>query len=254
MLKTQTARRLILVAILALAPLVGLVGGAATAQADDSSDGVDLTVKVVGSGHGDGHDREVATPARPAAYPNTAEPGSVPGVRQTTVKRPRAVTAALGNDPFNLGGVLYLSGLTARSVPAMAPNGGDIVMDFTVRNVSSAPVTSSLKFWLDNAVGIRIALVDNVRVADLASGETRTVTATLKNTGQWTVFNGHVMVTPPAAVKGAVLSALTRDALVIVPPYFLLLDSVIVAGLYLPVRHLIRARRMAPATSGGVAS
>lgn len=249
MLTTHTARRLLLVAILALSPLVGLASGAASAQTNDDSDGVDLTVKVVGPGRGHGHGREVGTPGRPEAQP-AAGSGAVPGARQVTVKGPVAVSAALGNDPFNLGGVLYLSGLTARSVPAIGPSGGDIALDFTVRNVSSAPVTSRLKFWLDNAVGIPIAVVDNVRVADLASGETRTVTATLRNTGQWTVFTGQVTVTPPAAVKGAVLSPLTRDALVIVPPFFLLLVSVVVAGLYVLVRHLFRARRTAPGTSG----
>ena len=197
----------------------------------------------------------LAAEAPPSAVAASVRTAATPArVAQAPVTGPAAVAAALGSEAVALGGVLTVSGLTVRAVPALTPDGGDVILDFTIRNVSAAPITSSLNFWIDNAVGLPIAQVDDVAVADLAAGETRTATATLSDVGQWTVFNGHVTLTPPATVGGNDLTPVSRDAFIIVPPFFLLLVVALAAGLSLAVRFVLRARRAIRAVPVAAAS
>jgi hypothetical protein len=162
-------------------------------------------------------------------------------------------TEALGPEPLNVAGVFNVSGLTARFSPSVGPDGGRIVLDFTVKNVSSEPLTSSLDFWVENVLGNRVVAVDDIDVADLAAGETRTITATLTDVGQWAVFTGHVTFTPPASVGDTALSAVTRDSLTLIPPYFLLIIAGLACGLYFASRAVILSVRNVPVRVGGVA-
>lgn len=181
---------------------------------------------------------------KPATSVNVGT-GNVTAVNQTVVTGPAAVTAALGNDPFSLGGVLMVSGVTSHSVLTAAPGGGDTVLEFTLKNASAYTVTSSLRFWLQNALGVPIAEVSGIAVTDQATDETRTVAVTMSDIGQYGVYNAFVTLTPPANVEGTILSPLTRDAPMFVLPIFLLIMLVIGGGLFFGIRYIIRRRRRA---------
>lgn len=271
-LTSPAVRRLPIVALIALLAMTGLVGVAlgaaapsavalsatapsATSATDDPL-GVDLSVKVLGPAGSS----SPAAPAVPGVPPRTTapqpvKPAPVRGVTQTTIVGSAAGTHALGIDPISVSGVFYVSGVTAIPKPDLGPGGGDIVLAFTLKNVTTTPVTSSLKFWITNAVGMQLAAVDAVEVADLAPGETRTVTATLPDVGQWTVFTGHVTLTPPTEVLGTALGPVSRESLVVIPPYFLLLAFTAAGAVTLGLRKLPVVRRARnPVIVEGVAS
>ena len=183
-----------------------------------------------------------------AAVPTTAQAStgstlSPLAVSQVVAETPAAAAAALGEDPFDLGGVFYLSGLTGSAVPVLGPEGGDITLAFTVKNVTSWPVSADLRFWLENAIGVQTAQSDEIHVDELGPGATKTIRATLADAGQWGAFNAHVTFTPPESVRGTVLSPVTRDTLVMMPPYFLLLMLGITVVLFLAARYLFVRRR-----------
>ena len=129
-----------------------------------------------------------------------------------------------------------------------------MALDFTMRNITDAPITSTLRFWLDNAVNLPVAMVDKVSVDDLAPNETRTVTATIHDVGQWAWFKGHVTMTPPADIGGTALSPLTRDSFTLIPPYFALIALAVAAALTLILRFVLLVPRTIPELVEEVAS
>ncbi|TFB84055.1 hypothetical protein E3O44_16340 [Cryobacterium algoricola] len=245
-LTSAHARLILVVALIVFAPVVGLAGLAMSAQAaTDDPKGVGITVGVVGPS------------SRATVAPSVTSPvksATVSAVTQTTITDSAAAASALGEKPTKIAGVFYVSGLTTHIESEAGPGGGTAVLDFTVRNITDAPITSSLRFWLDNAVGLPVALVDKVGVDDLAPNETRTVTATLPDVGQWTWFTGHVTMTLPADIGGTAIPPFTRDSFTLIPPYFALIVLAVAGTLTLILRFVLLAPRTAPELAEEVAS
>ncbi len=151
--------------------------------------------------------------------------------------------SGMSGEPTNIHDFFYVSGLTVLPAPQIGPEGGDLTLEFTMKNVSTAPITSSLRFWLDNAINLPVQTLDTVEVANLAPGETRTMRATFEDVGQWTFFRGHVTMTPPVDIAGTALWSLTRDSFTLILPWFLTAMLVLLAALVLAVRQLLRLRR-----------
>ncbi|GAB2815689.1 hypothetical protein GCM10027022_02170 [Alpinimonas psychrophila] len=150
---------------------------------------------------------------------------------QTTQTDPAAAVEALGSNPLDVGGILYAGGVVASTAPLVTPRGGTVILAMTVKNVSNTTFDVSLDFWLTSPLGDTLAYLDPISVAGLAPGETRTVQATLTNVGQWPVMTAHATLTPPAAVEGTDLSAVTRDTVVWMWPFFaLIMFGLLVAG------------------------
>ena len=167
---------------------------------------------------------------------------------QTTQTDDAAAAAALGPDPFILGGVLYVSGVKVETVPTPSPRGGTVVLEMTIKNVSHTTFDSSMDFWITSPLSDTIVHLDQISVAGLASGETRTVQATLPHVGQWPVMVAHATLRPPAAVENSELTPLTRETITWMWPLFgLMMLALFVAGFmlwrYLPVMG--RGRRTA---------
>jgi hypothetical protein len=213
------------IAILACSLTVGGVVSPALADDVDEPSGVDLRVDVLGP-----ESTIVPVPARPDSPPITSNRPTVPTggqVAETTVDSPAEADDALGEDLVDLGGVLYISGLTSSVSPTLDPGNGSVSLSFTVRNVADSAFDSTARFWIDNAFGVPVAEVTNLRIQNLEPGETRIVTATMRGIGQWTVLGGHVTLIPPDEVDGTELSPLTRDTTLALAPLFVLL---LVAG------------------------
>lgn len=126
-------------------------------------------------------------------------------------------------DAVDLGGILAISGLSTGSTPSINPFDGRVQTWFTVRNTSKSSIDLTADFWMENALGLRLANVDGVALSGVKPGETRTLSAELTGAGQWTVLTAHVRVNPPAQVDGTELAPLTRDATVFVVPWLILL-------------------------------
>jgi len=226
--------------------VAGLAGFATSAQAaTDDPKGVGITVGVVGPSS-----RATVPPSVTSPVKST----TVPSVTQTTIKDTAAAATALGPNPTKIAGVFYVSGLTTHVVSETGPGGGTMALDFTMRNITDAPITSSLRFWLDNAVDLPVAIVDKVSIDGLAPNETRTVSATIPDVGQWAWFKGHVTMTPPADIGGTVLSPVTRDSFSLIPPYFALIVVAIAGALTLILRFVLLVPRTAPELVEEVAS
>ena len=246
MLTSAHARLILAVVLIAFAPVAGLAGLAMSAQAStDDPKGVGITVGVVGPSS-----RATAAPSVTAPVKSAA----VPAVTQTTITDTAAAATALGANPTRIAGVFYVSGLTTHVESEAGPGGGTMVLDFTMRNITDAPITSSLRFWLDNAVDLPVAIVDKVSIDGLAPNETRTVSATIPDVGQWAWFKGHVTMTPPADIGGTVLSPVTRDSFSLIPPYFALIALAIAGVLTLILRFALLVPRTAPELVEEVAS
>ncbi|WBM79641.1 hypothetical protein KIV56_15360 [Cryobacterium breve] len=245
-LTSAHARLILVVVLIAFAPVAGLAGLATSAQAaTDDPKGVGISVGVVGPSS-----RATTTPAVTAPVKSPA----VPAVTQTTIKDTAAAATALGANPTKIAGVFYVSGLTTHTDSEAGPGGGTLVLDFTMRNITDAPITSSLRFWLDNAVDLPVAIVDKVSIDGLAPNETRTVSATIPDVGQWAWFKGHVTMTPPADIGGTALSPVTRDSFTLIPPYFALIVLAIAGILSLILRYVLLLSRTAPEPVEEVAS
>ena len=145
------------------------------------------------------------------------------GGSSTVVTGPNAepTGAVLPADGFDLGGILYLSGLTASTTLSPNPLGGSTHSYFTVRNVSDTTITASAAFWLDGPFGNQLSEVTGIDIVDLKPDESRIVDATLTGVGQWTFATAHATLTPPKVVEGTELSPITRDSFVVVAPWLL---------------------------------
>lgn len=166
--------------------------------------------------------------------------GAVSSSTQTTETDADAAAAALGPDPFDLGGILYIGGVNVSTVPTPSLRGGTLVLAMTMKNVSNTTFDSSMDFWVTSPLSDTIVRLDQISVAGLAPGETRTVQATLVHVGQWPVMVAHATLRPPAAVENSELTPLTRESITWMWPLFgLMMFALFVAGFvlwrYLPV-------------------
>lgn len=244
---------------LGLATLVML--SAAPASAEDGSTGTPLSVNVT--------DGSTATPTpstSASASPSVVVP--VPG----PAPRPGATGSSGGSgagssssggagagsgapagsipvtDEVNVAGMLYVGGINATAIPSLNPGAGTVEVWFTVRNASESVIDATASFWMDGSVFTnRLDEVRDVPVTALQPGETRVVSAQLQNGGQWTLLSTYVELTPPDSVDGTTLTPVTRDALVILFPWLLVLAVVLLVLSYVLVRVLRSALAPAPA-------
>jgi hypothetical protein len=231
-------------ALTVLALLTGVAPAGATGQPSPST-GIDLSVTVApGSGAG-----APATPGttNPAATRPTTTTTTVGG---STVVNDSQNPPAPTDEERSIGGVLYLSGLTTDYVPSLDPLSGELQVRFTVRNVSTASIDGTARFWLSSPLNTGISSVDEVDVAGLKPGESRVVDAVLPGTGQWTFATAHYTYTPPATVDGVALEPMTRDAFVFLPPLFLI-GLLITGAVVFVVVRLVRATLGSPVATAG---
>lgn len=207
-----THRILVGATLMALMFALALCAPPAARAADDLR-GVDIVVDVVESAPSVS---PTVAPLAPTRIP--ASPGG--SIVQETLTDPAVVEDALGEEPFNLGGVLYLSGLGSAVSPTFSPGNGTVTLTLTVRNSSSTTFDSTVRFWLENAANVNVGEVDGVRVEGLEPDETRQVSVTMSDLGQWTLLTGYATLTPPEVVEGTPLSPITRDTLVTLAPLF----------------------------------
>jgi hypothetical protein len=92
----------------------------------------------------------------------------------------------------SIGGVLFVSGLTMRYTPSINPLDGRVDMRFTVRNAYKKPLDGKATFWVTAWFGNTVGHQIEVSVPDIAPGETRLVTATIRGVGQWGILTGPV--------------------------------------------------------------
>lgn len=223
---------------LAFTALTFILGGVAAgvcfstaASADDGGTGdIGIVVTVAPS---DANATATPPPVESIAPPAPAEATTTPTATQpSSVATPSATGAAKAQSKaqdYSFGGVLYVSGLTAKYIWNGNPLLSGASLQFTVRNVSKSTFDSTARFWIDTTVGGLIAETRGVHIAALKPGESRVVSVTMGNLGQWTVMHAHATLTPPQSVDGKKLNQVTRDAYFFVPP--LAVGSVGVVGL-----------------------
>jgi hypothetical protein len=204
MLRTQVGRGVTAVIILGIAVLAGgVLSAAAAIPTDDGGIGITVTIAPTDGG-GSGNDGP-----GPGGGPST--PPIVPTPAPSGTPKPHP-------GDFDLGGIVYVSGLTSHYIWSPNPTQSTAVLRFTVRNVSKTTFDSTARFWIDTTFGSRVSEVRGVAIMALRPGESRVVSATLGGLGQWTVLHGHVTFTPPPSVEGVTLAPITRDTFLFIPP------------------------------------
>jgi len=201
--------------VLAAVGLVATVGLGSSAASADDEDGIGLSVTV--------------SPAPVDSTVVPAAPGSGTGSGTRTITTPNTTsdavapasdaTPVLAEDEIDLGGVLFVSGLTSSYDWSINPLGGAAETSITVRNVSKSTFSSTVRFWADGPVGNRLSEVKGVKITALKPGESRTVDASLGGIGQSTFVNVHATLSPPKSVDGVELASVTRDKFVVIPPW-----------------------------------
>lgn len=225
-----------LVVLALVVATMSTLGPALAASADDDSGGIGITVTTVSSSSSD-------APGSPADS-SGSHGGSSTVVTGDDANLP---TESLPrSDEFDLGGVLYVSGVSSDYAWSADPLGGEVRVRFTVRNVSNEVFDSSARFWLDGPLGNTVSEVAGVRIHNLRPKEIRVVEATLRGVGQWTFLHTHVTLTPPHVVGGTKLTPITRDGFIFVVPW--LFSSLIIcgAGAFAAFRVLRASRLSAP--------
>jgi len=197
--------------------LLGTVGvaaslafGASTAFAvDDDDNGIGITVEVT------------PAPTTPAASttPSSSTRPSAPAKPTADVVAPAAEAPVPADDEVDLGGILFVSGLSSVYDWSINPLDGATETSLTVRNVSKSTFTSTVRFWADGPIGNRLSEVADVKVTDLKPGESRTLEARLGGIGQSTFVQVHATLTPPKVVDGVKLDSLTRDQFIVIAPW-----------------------------------
>ncbi len=209
--------------------LASVLAASGTAVADEDPDGIGIAVQVLGP------DAETPSTPTPPHHGGGSGAGSTPEPTPSASATP----SPLGNDPFDLGGVLYLSGLTGSISPQIGSTGGTATLRITVKNVSDYLLDIKLRFWLQNVWGQTVAEINDTHSADILPGESRVVSVSLGNVGQWAIYNAHVKITPPTKVGGVSLSPVTRDATLFVLPLFMIVSLLVIGVLYFGVRYLL---------------
>lgn len=189
------------------------VAGATTPQpahADGSSDGTKVVVTVIESSAS-----PTGTPTPTATATSTATTTSGPSSSATASGpgQPSATPTGSGTPPGDLGGLLYVSGLTWVYHPSVDPFGGALELRFAVRNVSTVTVDASARFWISALAGGTVGLPVDVPVTGLKADETRTVSATIDGIGPWGLVLAHLLFTPPERLGDTTLVPVTREAL-----------------------------------------
>ncbi|WP_378147527.1 hypothetical protein ACFJGV_05760 [Cnuibacter sp. UC19_7] len=242
-----------------------LAGATAASAADDAgSGGIDIAVTTT------------STPGAPAPTPSNPSPtggsgssggagapaggagsgsssgsgaGSVVGGPQDGGGQPALDTGSA--DTFDIGGVLFMSGVRTGFQPSINPMDGRMDVSFTVKNVSQSTFDSTADLWLTNAFGAGVGDKATVDVPALKPGESRVVSATLGGVGQWGVVNAHATFVPPSTVDGTEVPPVTRDAFAIAFPWLSGLVVVFAIG-GIAVWYLLR-RAMVPVFVPGTA-
>lgn len=217
MMRTTT-RRAAAATVLGGIVVASALGLGSTAAVADDEDGIGLSVTISPS--------PTPTSTAPAGGTGTGGSTTRPGTSTSGTTTPAdSVEPAsdaepvLADDEVDLGGVLYISGLSSSYGWSINPLDGESETSFTVRNVSNTTFSSTADFWLDGPFGNRVSEAKGVRITDLKPGESRIVDATLGGIGQWTFVNVHATLRPPKTVEGVELDSITRDKFVVVLPW-----------------------------------
>lgn len=255
-------RRRVSPALGAVAVVLAVVFPNLPAAAEDPPSGTPLSVNVTDGSTPTPTPRPSGSASPSAVVPVTgpaARPGGSTGSTGSTggsgVGTAPAGGAGAGSpagstppaDEVNVAGMLYIGGINAAGTPALNPAEGTVTVWFTVRNASQSVIDATASFWMDGAIFTnRLDTVD-VPVAALQPGETRVVSAELQHGGQWTLLSTHATLTPPDSVDGTALTPVTRDALVILFPWLIVVVAVLLLLTFVLVRVLRSVLAPAPA-------
>lgn len=159
------------------------------------------------------------TPTPRAATNSTPAPPA-PSVTQQSITDPTAADTALGDQSESMAGLFYVS--AAHTTPSLTihPNGGEVKIVLSIRNVAGETIDGAARFWINTAWGWQMSEVVEEQVLALAPGETRELTATLPGPGQWTFYQAHAEFLPPATVDGVDLKPIVRAENTMVFPLF----------------------------------
>lgn len=189
--------------------------GAAHAD-DDNGIGISITVPTA--------EPTSPTGTTPATGGGTSTSTGTRGGASTATNSvaPANTTAVVpAADTVDLGGKLFIGGLSSTSIASVNPFAGEAVVSFTVRNISKETIDADVRFWADGPFGNQLSSV-KVPIEALKPDESRTVEATVTGLGQWTFIQVHAMFTPPATIEGIEMASVTRDQFLFVPPWLVL--------------------------------
>ncbi|MBO1902836.1 hypothetical protein J4H92_12860 [Leucobacter weissii] len=143
--------------------------------------------------------------------------------------------------PSGSDGLFLVSALDVAASPNLLPAGGSVAVSLTVRNLSTKKLSGTADFWITTLWGTRVSALPTAEVADLAAGETRTLTAHLDGPGQWALYTAHATFAPDTVVENG-SEAQSRDAFLFFPPLFAFACLLLIAVALVVLRFALRRR------------
>lgn len=230
--------------------LVAAPTAAAPVHGQDSSD-TNVTVEVMSTS-------PTATPsATTSASASASSSSSASSIASssagTTTPQASSTPSSSGNgtEEQSIGGVIYVSGITAEYAPSINPTAGTVTLNFTVRNVYTTAMDGSARLWVTTVFGGPVGIPVEVPVLQLKPGETRVVSAEITGLAQWTVVTAHATYTPPPKLGEVVLAPLTRETMILFLPWFVLVVAGLAGAEYWRRRRAQRRRRSGPPSAPG---
>ncbi len=148
----------------------------------------------------------------------TPAPTGTPPTGAAAAPAPTASPGTL--HPVDVGGVLFVSGVTTSLHPSWDPLGGTLHVEMTVRNATDQVIDASASLGATTLLGVDLGGSDSIPVRGLAPGEIRTIGTDIGGVGQWGVLTAHLTLTPPAQLRGVELAPLARERWVLAPPWY----------------------------------
>lgn len=171
------------------------------------------------------------TPGRTPTPTGSATPAPTSSAAPTPTASPGTLR------PVNVGGVLFVSGVTTTLRPSWDPLGGTLHVEMTVRNATDQVIDASASVGATTLLGVDLGASDSIAVRGLAPGEIRTIGADIGGVGQWGVLKAHMTLTPPAQLRGVELAPLARERWVLAPPWYAIGLLVALAVIVWVFRH-----------------
>jgi len=219
MARRTTPSRRSLVSLLVVGMLCILAISALPRASADGDIGITVNVEVLGTSDSPTPSVTATSTATGTGQPTSGTSGTASSGTSSSGGPTSSASTTPGGET-SIGGVLFVSGLTMRYTPSINPLDGRVDMRFTVRNAYKKPLDGKATFWVTAWFGNTVGHQIEVSVPDIAPGETRLVTATIRGVGQWGILTGHVTFVPPPSLDSVTLTAVTRTGTILYIPWF----------------------------------
>ena len=148
----------------------------------------------------------------------------------------RVATRMYVRVPGELQPGLTISNMSATYAAKVNPFGGETTVTYTVTNSGNVALGASVVVGVKALFGISAAESEREEMSEILPGNTRTFSTVVDGVGQWGYLNPFVQMAPSVdaeALNPGPLASISRDAVLFVTPWWLIVIVLLVVGVVL---------------------